>query len=161
MRPKDLGIDITRQNQAARVPTVSNRSGDYPIGRSAGADNRLDPSTVLVRRTGDSGNHLTRRRKADYDGSCVEANRTADHAQRDALYPPCEEIIAAESPIAPIDLYTRNHLLRPAVKGRSGSLLDNHPLQGVCLDPAATVKSPRPQGTPLLPASSASAENRS
>jgi ABC-type oligopeptide transport system substrate-binding subunit len=89
---------------------------------------------------GDSGNHLPRRRKADYDGSCAEANRTSDHAQRDALYPPCEDIIAAESPIAPIDFYTRNNLRRPAVKGGPGNLPDNHPLQGVCLDPAATVK---------------------
>jgi oligopeptide transport system substrate-binding protein len=140
MGHKGLGIDITRQNQAASVPTVSKRSGDYPIGRSASAGDCLDPSTVLVLMAGDSGNHLPRRRKADYDGSCAEANRTSDHAQRDALYPPCEDIIAAESPIAPIDFYTRNNLRRPAVKGGSGNLPDNHPLQGVCLDPAATVK---------------------
>ena len=75
-----------------------------------------------------------------YDRVFAEANRTADNAQRYDLYQRCEEIIAAESPIAPIYFYTRNNLRRPEVKGWYGNLLDNHPLKGVYLDPAAAAK---------------------
>ncbi len=137
---KGLGIDITMQNQEARVQTVSMRSGDYQIGRFAWIGDYLDPSTFLELMTGDSGNNLTRWRHADYDRIYAEANRTADNAQRYELYQRCEEIIAAESPIAPIYFYTRNNLRRPEVKGWYGNLLDNHPLKGVYLDPGAAVK---------------------
>ena len=137
---KGLGIDITMQNQEARVQSASMRAGDYQIGRYAWIGDFLDPSTFLELMTGDSGNNLTRWRSADYDRVFAEANRTADNTKRYELYQRCEEIIATESPIAPIYFYTRNNLRRPEVKGWYGNLLDNHPLKGVYLDPAAAVK---------------------
>ena len=65
----------------------------------------------------------------------AKAKQTADTAQRYALYQRCEEILAAECPIAPIYFYTRNNLVRPEVKGWYGNLLDQHPLKGVYLEP--------------------------
>lgn len=137
---KGLGIDITMQNQEARVQTVSMRSGAYQIGRYAWIGDYLDPSTFLELMTGDSGNNMTRWRSADYDRTFAEANQTTDNARRYELYQRCEEIIAAESPIAPIYHYTRNNLRRPEVKGWYGNLLDVHPLKGVYLDASAAVK---------------------
>ncbi|PAW66301.1 MAG: hypothetical protein B9S34_08425 [Opitutia bacterium Tous-C1TDCM] len=137
---KTLGIEITMQNQEARVQTVSMRSGAYQIARFAWVGDYLDPSTFLELMTGDSGNNMTRWRNADYDRLFAEANRTADNAKRYELYQRLEEIIAAESPIAPVYFYTRNNLRRPEVKGWYGNLLDTHPLKGVYLDPTAAVK---------------------
>ena len=137
---RGLGIDITMQNQEARVQTVSMRSGDYQIGRFAWIGDYLDPSTFLELMTGDSGNNMTRWRNAEYDRVFAEANLKADNKERFELFQRLEEIIAAEAPIAPIYFYTRNNLVRPEVKGWHGNLLDVHPLKGVYLDPSSAVK---------------------
>jgi oligopeptide transport system substrate-binding protein len=131
---KGLGIDIGLLNQEAKVQTVSMRSGDYQIGRFAWIGDYLDPSTFLELMTGDSGNNMTGWRNAEYDRLYNEANQTVDTARRYALYQRCEEIIAAQAPIAPIYFYTRNNLVRPEVKGWYGNLLDYHPLKGVYLE---------------------------
>lgn len=135
-----LGIDISMLNQEARVQSDSMRLGNYQIGRYAWIGDYLDPSTFLELMTGDSGNNMTGWRNAEYDRVFGEASRTADQSRRYELYQRCEEIIAAECPIAPIYFYTRNNLLRPEVKGWYGNLLDAHPLKGVYLDAAAAIK---------------------
>lgn len=135
---RGLGIDITMQNQEARVQTVSMRSGNYQIGRMAWVGDYLDPSTFLELMTGDSGNNQTRWRSAEYDRLYAEASRTVDNKRRYEIYQRCEEIIAAEAPIAPIYFYTRNNLIRPEVKGWYGNLLDFHPLKGVYLEAPGT-----------------------
>lgn len=137
---KGLGIGITLQNQEARVQTVSMRSGDYQIARFAWVGDYLEPSTFLELMTGDSGNNMTRWRNAEYDRLFAEANRTMNEARRYEIYQRLEEIIAEESPIAPVYFYTRNNLRRPEVKGWYGNLLDVHPLKGVYLDPSAVVE---------------------
>ena len=137
MWSKGLGIDITMQNQEARVQSDTMRAGNYQIARYAWIGDYLDPSTFLELMTGDSGNNLTRWRNADYDRIFAEANQTADNAKRYELYQQLEEIIAREQPIAPIYFYARNNLRRPEVKGWYGNLLDNHPLKGVYLDTSA------------------------
>jgi oligopeptide transport system substrate-binding protein len=137
---RTLNIDITLENQEARVQSVSMRSGAYEIARFAWVGDYLDPSTFLELMTGDSGNNMTRWRNAEYDRLYAEASRTSDNQKRYAIYQRLEEIIAEESPIAPIYFYMRNNLRRPEVKGWYGNLLDVHPLKGVYLDPSAAVK---------------------
>lgn len=137
---KGLGIDISLLNQEAKVQSVTMRTGDYQIGRFAWVGDYLDPSTFLELMTGDSGNNMTRWRNAEYDRVYAEANQTADSTRRYELYQRLEEIIATESPIAPIYFYTRNNLVRPEVKGWHGNLLDSHPLKGVYLDPSAATR---------------------
>lgn len=137
MWSRGLGVDITMQNQEARVQSDTMRAGNYQIGRYAWIGDFLDPSTFLELMTGDSGNNLTRWRNADYDRIYAEANQTGDNAKRFELYEQLEEIIARECPIAPIYFYTRNNLRRPEVQGWYGNLLDNHPLKGVYLEASA------------------------
>ncbi len=132
---KGLGIDIGLINQESKVWADSMRARNYQIARMAWIGDYLDPSTFLELMTGESGNNMTGWRNAEYDRVYAEASQTLDTARRYQLYQRCEEIIAAESPIAPIYFYTRNNLVRPEVKGWYGNLLDYHPLKGVHLEP--------------------------
>lgn len=135
-----LGIDISLENQESRVQSDTMRSGNYEIARYAWIGDYLDPSTFLELMTGDSGNNMTRWRNTEYDRLFNEAGQVANNAERYAKYQRLEEIIAAESPIAPIYFYVRNNLRRPEVKGWYGNLLDQHPLKGVYLETAAAAK---------------------
>lgn len=132
---KELNLAITLRNQEPRGQTESMQSGDYHIARFAWVGDYLDPSTFLRLLTGDSGNNATRWRSAEYDRIFTDANRHANQDQRYELYQRLEEILAEESPIAPVYFYTRNHLRRPEVGGWHGNLLDVHPLKHVYLAP--------------------------
>jgi oligopeptide transport system substrate-binding protein len=132
-----LGVDITLQNQEAKVQTESMRTGNYEIGRYAWIGDYLDPSTFLEMMITGGGNNQTGWSNAEYDRLIADANQTADNAKRYAAYQRCEQILATECPIAPIYFYVRNNLVRPEVKGWYGNLLDAHALKGVYLDPAA------------------------
>ncbi|MSU65124.1 MAG: peptide ABC transporter substrate-binding protein [Opitutus sp.] len=131
---KGLGVDIGLINQESKVWADSMRARDYQIARMAWIGDYLDPSSFLELMTGESGNNMTGWQNPEYDRLYAEASQTLDPIRRYQLYQRCEEIIAAESPIAPIYFYTRNNLVRPEVKGWCGNLLDYHPLKGVYLD---------------------------
>lgn len=135
MWKRELGIGIGLYNQEGKVWTDSMRTMNYQIARFAWVGDYLDPSTFLDIMASDSGNNQTGWKNAEYDALIAKAKQTADTAQRHALYQRCEEILAAECPLAPIYFYTRNNLVRPEVKGWHGNLLDQHPLKGVYLEP--------------------------
>lgn len=133
MWKKGLGIDIGLYNQEGKVWNDSMRSLNYQIARFAWVGDYLDPSTFLDIMTGDNGNNQTGWKNAEYDRLIEAARNTSDQAKRYEYYQRCEEILAAECPIAPMYFYVRNNLQRTEVKGWYGNLLDNHPLKGVYL----------------------------
>lgn len=132
---KSLGIEIGLYNQEGKVWSDSMRALNYQIARFAWVGDYLDPSTFLDIMTSDNGNNQTGWKHAEYDRLITEARSSSDQGRRHALYQRCEEILAAECPIAPVYFYTRNNLVRPEVKGWYGNLLDLHPLKGVSLAP--------------------------
>lgn len=134
---KNLGVDIGLYNQEAKVWNDTMRQGNYQIARFAWGGDYLDPSTFLDIMATGNGNNQTGWGNAEYDRLIELARVTADNAKRYEYFQRCEEILAAEAPIAPIYFYKRNVLMRPELKGYYGNLLDLHPMKGVYLDPAA------------------------
>ncbi|MBC7369390.1 MAG: peptide ABC transporter substrate-binding protein [Undibacterium sp.] len=132
---KGLGIEVGIYNQESKVWATSMRALNYSIARFAWIGDYLDASTFLDIMASDSGNNQTGWKNAEYDRLIDAAKRTADPAQRLALFQRCEAILAEECPIAPIYFYSRNNLRLPVVKGWYGNLLDFHPLKGVYLAP--------------------------
>jgi oligopeptide transport system substrate-binding protein len=137
---KNLGIDIGLYNQEAKVWHDTMRQMNYQIGRYAWGGDYLDPSTFLDLFETGNGNNLTGFSNAEYDALIREARITADNTKRYEIFQRCEDILTAESPIAPIYFYKRNVLMRPELKGWYGNLLDLHTLKLVYLDPAAAAK---------------------
>jgi oligopeptide transport system substrate-binding protein len=134
---KHLGIDVGLYNQEAKVWQDTMRQMNYQIGRYAWGGDYLDPSTFLDLFETGNGNNLTGFSNAEYDGLIRQARITADNTKRYEIFQRCEDILTAESPIAPIYFYKRNVLMRPELKGWYGNLLDLHPMKGVYLDPTA------------------------
>jgi oligopeptide transport system substrate-binding protein len=132
---RELGIDITMANQEAKVYSENQRLLNYQIGRYAWVGDYLDPSTFLDIMVSSSGNNQTGWKNEEYDRLVFQANRAPDNATRFALFQRAENILAEESPIAPIYFYVRNNLRLPSVKGWYGNLLDLHPYTGVYIEP--------------------------
>ncbi|MFZ9681714.1 MAG: peptide ABC transporter substrate-binding protein [Cephaloticoccus sp.] len=138
---RELGISITLVNQEGKVWSDTMRSGHYDIARMAWVGDYVDPSTFLDIMTTGNGNNETGWGNPEYDRLIAEATTTADEARRYALYARCEEILAAEAPIAPRYFYNRHTLRLPSVKGGYGNPIDMHPYVGVYLD-AEDTRSP-------------------
>ena len=134
---KNLGIDVGLYNQEVKVWHDTMRQGNYSIARYAWGGDYLDPSTFLDTLETGNGNNMTGWSNAEYDRLINLARVTADNAKRYEYFQRCEEILAAEAPIAPLYFYKRNVLMLPALKGYYGNLLDLHPLKGAYLDATA------------------------
>jgi oligopeptide transport system substrate-binding protein len=61
------------------------------------------------------------------------AERTADAAERNALYAKAERLLLADAPVIPLYHYTHVFLIRPSVHGWNPTLLDHHPYKAVWL----------------------------
>jgi oligopeptide transport system substrate-binding protein len=133
---KNLGINVTLQNQEAKVWNDTMRQHNYQIGRFAWVGDYLDPSTFIDIMTTHNGNNETGWSNAEYDRLDDLAMKTGDNAKRYEYFQQCEAILAKESPIIPIYFYVRNNLVRPEVKGWYDNLLDIHFLNSVYLAPA-------------------------
>ena len=130
----NLGINIGLYNQEAKVQSDSMREGNYTIARMAWIGDYVDASTFLELMLSDSGNNQTGWANVDYDRLVAEARYKIDPTERFALYRQAEEILMAESPIAPIYFYVNSKLMVPDVKGWHGNLINIHPYKGVYLE---------------------------
>lgn len=130
----NLGINIGLYNQEAKVQSDSMREGNYTIARMAWIGDYVDASTFLELMLSDSGNNQTGWANPEYDRLVAAARYKIDPTERFALYRQAEEILMAESPIAPIYFYVNSKLMVPAVKGWHGNLINIHPYKGVYLE---------------------------
>ncbi len=130
----NLGVDIGLYNQEAKVQSDSMREGNYTIARMAWIGDYVDASTFLELMLSESGNNQTGWGNPDYDRLVAEARYQIDPAKRFALYRQAEEILMAESPIAPIYFYVHSKLKVPALKGWYGNLINIHPYKNVYLE---------------------------
>lgn len=140
MWKKNLGVDITLQNQEMKVLENTMRQGDYQIARYAWIGDYLDPSTFMSLFTSTSGNNQTGWSNPEYDKLIDLAANSAETGTRWKAYQQAEGILADEMPVIPLYFYTRVVLQRPNVVGWYSNLLDIHNLKGVYLKPDAPAK---------------------
>ncbi len=134
---RNLGIKITLLNREAKVHDEAMRQLNYQIARYGWFGDYLDPVAFLELLTSDSGNNQTGWHNDEYDRLIALSRQAKDNAQRYEYFQRCEEIIATEVPLLPINVYSRTYLLRPEVKGWFPTLQDLHPLKRVYLDAKA------------------------
>jgi oligopeptide transport system substrate-binding protein len=130
---RNLHIEVTLQNEEAKVLESSMRELDYQIGRYAWLGDYNDPNTFLSLMTTDSGNNQTGWGYPEYDRLIDLAARTADPAERMKVFQQAEALLVDQVPILPMYFGTRDNLRLTNVAGWYGNLLDIHPYQRVYL----------------------------
>ena len=76
-----------------------------------------EPSTFLSLLTSGNSSNIARFSNAEYDAVLAKASSETQAEARNGDYNKAEQILAAQTPIAPIYQYTNGRLIKPWVKG--------------------------------------------
>lgn len=117
MWKKNLGVDVTLENQEWKTYIDSRNSGNFDVIRASWVGDYNEPSTFLNLLTSGNSSNIARFNNADYDAVIAKASRETSNQVRNSDYNRAEQILAEQAPIAPIYQYTNGRLIKPWVKG--------------------------------------------
>ncbi|MEN4534307.1 peptide ABC transporter substrate-binding protein [Pantoea agglomerans] len=117
MWKKNLGVDVTLENQEWKTYIDSRNSGNFDVIRASWVGDYNEPSTFLNLLTSGNSSNIPRFNNADYDAVIAKASRETSDQVRNSDYNRAEQILAEQAPIAPIYQYTNGRLIKPWVKG--------------------------------------------
>ncbi|SFN31302.1 oligopeptide transport system substrate-binding protein [Candidatus Pantoea varia] len=117
MWKKNLGVDVTLENQEWKTYIDSRNSGNFDVIRASWVGDYNEPSTFLNLLTSGNSSNIARFTNADYDAVIAKASRETSDQARNSDYNRAEQILAEQTPIAPIYQYTNGRLIKPWVKG--------------------------------------------
>lgn len=113
---KNLGIDITLQNQEWKVFQQTRTDRQYEIARDGWIADYVDPMTFSELITTKSGNNNSGYTSADYDAKIVAAKKEVDPAKRMKSLHEAEDILMNDMPVIPLYFYTNVICVKPYVK---------------------------------------------
>ena len=131
---KNLGVNITLQNQEWKVYLDMMNTVNYSICRAGWIADYLDPHVFLEIWETTSGNNKTKFSHAAYDQLLKQSLAAKDDATRYEIYQKMDAILVDELPVIPIYYYTKVSARSPRVKGFYPTLLDNHPYKHIYLE---------------------------
>ncbi|MEN4974390.1 peptide ABC transporter substrate-binding protein [Pantoea eucalypti] len=117
MWKKNLGVDVTLENQEWKTYIDSRNSGNFDVIRASWVGDYNEPSTFLNLLTSGNSSNIARFNNADYDAVVAKASRETSEQARNSDYNRAEQLLAEQAPIAPIYQYTNGRLIKPWVKG--------------------------------------------
>lgn len=130
---RELGVNVTLQNQENKVLQQSRANGQYQVVRSSWVGDYLDPMNFLEVFTSTSANNQTRWSDPEFDRLIAAARAEADPARRGQLLGDAEQRLLDASVIIPVYHNASTYLVRPEVRGWYGNLMNRRPLKGVSL----------------------------
>lgn len=117
MWKKNLGLNVTLENQEWKTYLSTKDQGDFDVARAAWCGDYNEASaflTLMVSGNTTAGQHWA---NPDYDKLIDKAMKSTSEAERQQLYLDAEAMIAQEMPIATVYQYVRPRLLNPKVGG--------------------------------------------
>ncbi|WP_309385796.1 peptide ABC transporter substrate-binding protein [Cerasicoccus frondis] len=130
-----LGVKVRLVNQDWKVYLINRREGNFDVLRAGWIGDYNDPSTFLDLLSSWNGNNNAKFKNEAYDALIRQAAAEGDAEKRLATFQQAEAILLEEMPVAPIYFYVSAYLVNPAVQGWYPNILDQHPWQGIYLDP--------------------------
>lgn len=135
MWKRNLGVDITLQNQEWKVYMDAQNTENYTICRAGWIADYVDPHVFLEIWVTNNGNNHTNWSHPEYDRLFNQALAAKNEEERYEIYQKMDEILVDECPVIPIYYYTSVYAMSPKVKGHYPTLLDNHPYKYIYLEP--------------------------
>ncbi|QBR51866.1 ABC transporter substrate-binding protein [Erwinia sp. QL-Z3] len=117
MWKKNLGVSVKLQNQEWKTYIDSRNTGNFDVIRASWVGDYNEPSTFLSLLTSTHSGNIAKFKSPEYDALIDKASRETNSEARNGDYNRAEQIIADQSPIAPIYQYTNGRLIKPWVKG--------------------------------------------
>ncbi|WJV64745.1 peptide ABC transporter substrate-binding protein [Pectobacteriaceae bacterium CE70] len=117
MWKKKLGVSVRLVNQEWQTYIDSRNTGNFDVVRASWVGDYNEPSTFLSLLTSNHSGNIAHFKNADYDRVLEDAAGQTDAKMLNDDYNKAEQILADQSPIAPIYQYTNGRLIKPWVKG--------------------------------------------
>ncbi|WP_223070297.1 peptide ABC transporter substrate-binding protein [Paenibacillus caui] len=118
MWKKNLGVDVTIQNQEWGVFIKNRQNGDYQVARAGWVPDYNDPMTFIDMWTKNSGNNDIKLDNPEYDKLVADAYTNSDSkARMEAFYKAEKILIQDEAGVMPIYYYTQASLTKDYLKG--------------------------------------------
>ena len=117
MWKKELGVDISLENQEWKTFLDTRREGNYDVTRAGWCGDYNEASTFLSLMQSNNASNDQRYKSAEYDAVMHKAQQSTSEAERTKLYSEAEKILAKDMPIAPIYQYVNTALVQPQVGG--------------------------------------------
>ena len=114
---RELGVNVTLNNQDWNVFLQTRKDGDYQIARNGWIADFNDPISFLDMWVTGGGNNDAQYANPDYDALIFAAKTESDPAVRMDIQHQAEKIIADEFLLSPIYFYTNKYMLNPAIEG--------------------------------------------
>ena len=114
---RELGINVTLNNQDWNVFLQTRKQGDYQIARNGWIADYNDPISFLDMFVTGGGNNDAQYSNADYDALIAAAKTEGDPVKRMSILKEAEAIIAEDFILSPIYFYTQKYMLNPEIDG--------------------------------------------
>ncbi|WP_047049340.1 ABC transporter substrate-binding protein [Vibrio mexicanus] len=117
MWKKDLGVDITLENQEWKTYLDTRRQGNFDVTRAGWCGDYNEASSFLTLMKSTNSSNDPKYNSAEYDQVMQDAMTATSEEERQALYLKAEQLLAKDMPIAPIYQYVKSRLVSPQVGG--------------------------------------------
>ena len=145
MWQRELGIDITLENQDWKVFLNTVNSGDYDLARAGWLGDYNDPQTFLEMWLTDGGNNRTGWSNPEFDALIGHrAPNASSPQQRLRLLAEAERLLLQDMPVLPLYIYIQRHLIAPSAKGLPYNIMGEINYRTIYLAPDADAVSTAP-----------------
>jgi oligopeptide transport system substrate-binding protein len=130
---RNLGIQVELRSVEWKVYLNDQAAMNYDLSRSAWIGDYTDPNTFLDLFMSNNGNNRTGWKNQRYDALMLQANATADIAQRALLLQQAEALLIREElPIVPLYIYVGfNFWHSKEISGVYNNSRDEHPVRTI------------------------------
>ncbi|MGO2367707.1 MAG: ABC transporter substrate-binding protein [Serratia sp. (in: enterobacteria)] len=130
MWKKNLGVDVTLQSQERKVGLDNINNGQYSVAFSRWLADYNDPSTFLNVFRATSSENSAKYANENYDRLLHQATAAQTPQQVQRYFQQAEDVLAVDTPVAPVYYEANATLVKPYVKGidftRQGPLYDKN-----------------------------------
>lgn len=114
---KEIGVNVTIQQQEWSTFLQTRKNGDYDIARNGWLNDYNDPIGMLDMFITGGGNNDGQWSNAEYDALITKAKTTSDQTERFKILHEAEDILFAESVFAPIYYYVDIFMINDNIQG--------------------------------------------
>jgi oligopeptide transport system substrate-binding protein len=126
MWKKNLGANVTLQNQEWKTMLNTRHEGNYDVARATWCSDYNEPSTFLNMLLSNSSTNTAFYRSPAFDTLIARSLNTTDDAERVALYQQAEAQLDKDSALVPVYYRVSVRLVKPWVGGYTGKDPQDH-----------------------------------
>ncbi|MEX3002738.1 ABC transporter substrate-binding protein [Serratia fonticola] len=120
MWKKNLGAQVTLQNQEWKTSLQSRHEGQFDVARATWCGDYNEPSAFLNMLLSNSSNNTFFYKSPDFDALMASTLKASDATARSAIYQQAETLLDKDSALIPVYYRVSARLVKPTVGGFTG-----------------------------------------